>query len=137
METIGRIIANARKAHHLWMKDLLIEQDRCKPLLGLIPQFATVLDIPKDVLYAALGLLPDIRTLLSEATYHQVLHAFHVMRKILSALMKTCQVAWNPVDTHGRYPAVPSSSVSSGNRLEIAVRFPEGVTPQLARRRSL
>lgn len=104
METIGTMIADARKARHLLMKDLvpqllkedgepislsylgLIEQDRCKPSPGLIPQLAEVLGIPEDALYAALGLLPpDIKALVSQASTQQALDAFRVMRKIFSS----------------------------------------------------
>ena len=73
METIGTMIANARKARNLWMKDLvphllkeggepisvsylgLIEQDRSKPSPGLLPQLSEELGIPEDAFTLLLG----------------------------------------------------------------------------------
>jgi transcriptional regulator with XRE-family HTH domain len=118
METLGTTITNARNARNLRLRDLaphllkedgtpislsylgLIEQDRCKPSPGLLPQLAAKLDIPEDVLHAALGHLPpDIKTLLAGASAQQVLDAFQSMRRTLAApgqSHRTADEVWRP-----------------------------------------
>ncbi len=104
MESFERLIANRRKALGMTLADLAqqiikrdgyaisvpylgtLEQGRCHPSPGFIPQFATVLDVPEDILYFALGLLPpDIRELLSQASTQKAVDASQVMRKLLSS----------------------------------------------------
>ena len=99
--TFGQIIAEARKKLNLSQKELAaqikkedgqpisapylndIEHDRRSPSSDLlIQQFATILDIPTDVLYYWAGLLPaDIRS--AEVDDKKVLAAFKAFRKAL------------------------------------------------------
>ena len=102
MESFGRLIAERRKARGLTLAKLAqqilkadghpisvpylgtLEQGRCHPSPGLIPQFATALDVPEEILYFALGRLPPDIQELAQASPRQILVALQLVRKILS-----------------------------------------------------
>jgi transcriptional regulator with XRE-family HTH domain len=101
MESFGRMIANRRKARDMTLADLTqqilkadgnpisipylgtLEQGRCNPSSGLIPQFAAALDMPEDILYFALGRLPPDIHGIAQASHQNILVALQMVRKIL------------------------------------------------------
>jgi transcriptional regulator with XRE-family HTH domain len=103
VESFGRIIADRRKARGMTLANLAqqiikvdgnsisvpylgtLEQVRCHPSSGLIPQFATALDIPEDILYFALGNFPPDIQRIPQASHQQILVALQMVRKILSS----------------------------------------------------
>lgn len=99
-ESFGALIKEARKSLHLRLVDVApqifkrngqpisvpflndLEQNRCAPPRWLIPQFADVLNIPEDILYFTLGLLPpDVYQ--SNPSHGHILRAFQVFRAAL------------------------------------------------------
>jgi transcriptional regulator with XRE-family HTH domain len=102
VETFGRLIAERRRALGMTLAALAqqilkadghpisvpylgtLEQGRCRPSPGLIPQFAAALNLPEDALYFSLGLLPPDIHGLAHVSHQHILVALQMMRKILS-----------------------------------------------------
>jgi transcriptional regulator with XRE-family HTH domain len=104
MSSFGRAIASARKAKGISQKELAakvrkddgeaitpqylndIEHDRRSPQSDhLVREFARVLKIDAESLYAVIGMLPEQeRKLVKKATPGQIEEAFRVFRRSLS-----------------------------------------------------
>lgn len=100
MITFGQRITQARKACGLRLEDLAkkirkpdghpisipylsdLERDRRTPSAALLPQFASALHIPVDLLYLALGNLPP-DLLLNPCSDEHILKALQVFRQSL------------------------------------------------------
>src|SRR6266851_7441193 len=100
METFGHIIARERRERQLGLKNIAeqiikadghhisvqyldnLEKDLRTPSLGLIPEFARVLQLPVDLLYCALGLFPP-DLLEGVETRDQLLSALLVFRQAI------------------------------------------------------
>lgn len=102
MKTFGQLLLRGRRNLHLRLEDLAsrifksegdcisvtylsdLEHDRRTPSEHLLPQFATALQVPLDLLYCSLGKLPPgIRD--ASAPEDQFLAAFQAFRQVLNA----------------------------------------------------
>ena len=100
MRTFGQLLVGGRKTLRLLQEELAsrilkpdgesisityvsdLEHDRRTPSEPLLSQFATVLQIPLDLLYCSLGKIPpDIKS--SSASEEQILAAFQAFRVAL------------------------------------------------------
>jgi transcriptional regulator with XRE-family HTH domain len=102
MKTFGQLVLQGRRNLHLRLEDLAsrilktegecisvtylsdLEHDRRTPSEHLLPQFATALQVPLDLLYCSLGKLPpDIRD--ASVPEDRLLAAFQAFRQVLDA----------------------------------------------------